>query len=407
MATVTGVFLLAKLQASLEDYSKDFTTFVTDLNGRLVIHSDTSMAGRNPDLTGDPIVKRVLSTTKGGQLPNSPTNISVSTVEEKVRKTYLVTYTGMTVLSYDWILYCEVDRDNYLAPVWSLERQSTYWIAALILLSILACFFTARLITKPVLQMTEVARRLSDGDFSTRANEGIRNEVGELARAINKMAKDIQEYIRQVEAKADENKRLFMNSIRAIANAIDAKDPYTRGHSERVSAYSMIVAREFGLDERRLRIMEIASLLHDVGKIGIKDVILTKPGALTNDEFTVMKTHPPKGADILASIPEMTEMIPGIRHHHERWGGGGYPDGLKGEQIPLLARIVGVADAFDAMTTNRPYQRAMTFPVAAARVNELMNTVYDPRVVEAFNRAYQKGAFLRYQQQIQGTPQAG
>jgi HD-GYP domain-containing protein (c-di-GMP phosphodiesterase class II) len=400
LATVTGVYFLNKLQSSLTEYSRgEFALFVTDMQGNLVLHSDTSMAGRKDEVAKDPTVQRVISSHI---LPNSPANIVVRALEGDVQKTYLVSYTGLAVMDYQWILFCQVDRDNYLAPVTSLQRQSAYWIAGLILLSIVACFFTARLITKPLLEMTEVARRLSDGDFSTRANEGIRNEVGELARAINKMAKDIQVYIQAVEAKAEENNRLFMNSIRAIANAIDAKDPYTRGHSERVSDYSMIVAREFGLDERRLRIMRIASLLHDVGKIGIEDKILRKPGALTNDEFGEMKKHPPKGADILASIPEMTEMIPGIRHHHERWGGGGYPDGLRGEQIPLLARIVGVADAFDAMTTNRPYQRAMSFQLAANRVNELMNTVYDPRVVEAFNRAYQKGAFLKYQQQVQG-----
>lgn len=403
-ASLTGIFFLDKIQASLADYSKEFSLFVTDASGTLIFHSDPAIAGRPSDFANDPVVNRVIST---GVFPNSPTNTNVSALEDGQHKTYLVTYTPLLILDYKWILFSQADRDKYLATVWALEKQSTYWIAGLILLSVVACFFTARLITKPILDMTEVARKFADQDFSTRANEGIHNEVGDLARAFNKMAKDIQDYIRTVEAQAEENKRLFMNSIRAIANAIDAKDPYTRGHSERVSAYSMIISREFGLNETRLRIMEIASLLHDVGKIGIEDKILRKPGALTNEEFEIMKTHPPKGADILASIPEMSEMIPGIKYHHERWGGGGYPDSLKGEQVPLLARIVGVADAFDAMTTNRPYQRAMTFPVAAARVNELMNTVYDPRVVEAFNRAYQKGAFQRFQQQIQGQQQAG
>jgi HD-GYP domain-containing protein (c-di-GMP phosphodiesterase class II) len=229
---------------------------------------------------------------------------------------------------------------------------------------------------------------------------GSKNEIGELARAFNAMADDIQVYIQKVEAAAEETKQLFMDSIRAIANALDAKDPYTRGHSERVSAYSMIVGREFGLDDRALRIMEISSLLHDVGKIGIEDKILRKPGALTEEEFEIMKTHPPKGAQILGGIPQMREIIPGIKHHHEKWAGGGYPDGLKGEQIPVLARIIGVADAFDAMTTNRPYQRGMTFERASARLNELVMKVYDPTVIDAFNRAFQQGLFEEHRKQV-------
>jgi HD-GYP domain-containing protein (c-di-GMP phosphodiesterase class II) len=232
-----------------------------------------------------------------------------------------------------------------------------------------------------------------------------KNEIGELARAFNAMADDIQDYIRRVEAAAEETKQLFMDSIRAIANALDAKDPYTRGHSERVSAYSMIIGRSYGLGEREMRIIEISSLLHDVGKIGIEDRILRKPGALTKEEFDVMKTHPPKGAAILGSIPQMREIIPGIRHHHEKWSGGGYPDNLKGEKIPLIARIIGVADAFDAMTTNRPYQKAMSFEQAASRINELKVMVYDTRVVEAFNRAFQKGTFLSVQDSVpRGLP---
>jgi HD-GYP domain-containing protein (c-di-GMP phosphodiesterase class II) len=222
-------------------------------------------------------------------------------------------------------------------------------------------------------------------------------EIGELAEAFNAMADEIQEYIQKVEAAAKETEQLFMDSIRAIANALDAKDPYTRGHSERVSAYAMIVSRLYGLDERQLRIMEISSLLHDVGKIGIEDKILRKPGALTNEEFSIMKTHPPKGAEIMGSIPQMKEMIPGIRHHHEKWSGGGYPDSLKGEKIPIIPRIIGVADAFDAMTTNRPYQRAMTFIQASSRINELTPLVYDPKVTEAFNAAFQKGLFRPFE----------
>jgi HD-GYP domain-containing protein (c-di-GMP phosphodiesterase class II) len=128
-----------------------------------------------------------------------------------------------------------------------------------------------------------------------------------------------------------------------------------------------------------------------VGKIGVDDAILKKPGVLTPEEFEVMKTHTTRGAAIMSEIPKMKEILPGLRSHHERWKGGGYPDGLSGEQIPLMARIIAVADTFDAMTTDRPYQRAMTLEAAHARINQLKGVALDERVVEAFNRAFLSG----------------
>ena len=404
IASITGIFLLEKLQTSLIQFGQPYGMFVTDEKGRLIFHSDATLAGQTlADFSKDPTVERALS----AGYPISSMSIYVSSTYEDKERMLLVTYTPLQGQGYNWILYSQVDRDQYFATVRDLEEQSRLLIAAIIIISLCICFFFARLITKPILDITQVSRRLAAGDFDSRANERVRNEVGELARTFNKMAVEIQRQIVEIQAKAKENEVLFMDSIRAIANALDAKDPYTKGHSERVAAYALLVAREYGLDERTIQKINIASLLHDVGKIGIEDKILRKPGALTNDEFTQMKTHPSKGADILADIQQMAEMIPGIRHHHEKWGGGGYPSSLRNEQIPLIARIIGVADAFDAMTTNRPYQRAMDFDVAAHRVNELVMTVYDPRIVEAFNRAYQKGVFFKYrttEQQAQSAP---
>lgn len=387
VAAVSAVVVLQPIQDSLQQYGREFTLFVTDEKGRLVFHSEASKQGQATDLANDPMVERVVMS---GQFPSSTTNYNVSSA----------IVTCSPIPEYRWLLFSYVDRENFFAPIYQLRRTSWIWVGASILSALLIGILLARVLTKPLSDLTEVSQDLARGNFGRRAEVRIRNEIGQLAAAFNLMADEIQDYIRRVEAAAEENKQLFMNSIRAIANAIDAKDPYTRGHSERVSAYSMIIAREYGLDTHALEIMEVSSLLHDVGKIGIEDKILRKPGALTNDEFAVMKTHPSKGADILGSIPQMVPMIPGIKHHHERWSGGGYPDGLKGESVPLLARIIGVADAFDAMTTNRPYQRAMTFEAAAARINELCPAVYEPTVVEAFNRAFRRGVFARFQTHV-------
>ncbi len=391
VAALTAVFLLQGIQDSLKVYSREFTLYVTDTEGHLIFHSERAHQTQAQDLSSDPVVQRVISS---GVLPTSPVNFNVTKLVGDKKRTFLVTCAPVT--SYDWLLFSEVDRENYYAPIVRLKAQSTWWVALSIVGALFIGIYLARLITRPITTLVDVSRDLARGNFSRRADVRSLTEIGELSRAFNAMAGEIEEYIQKVEAAAKETQQLFMDSIRAIANALDAKDPYTRGHSERVSAYSMIVGQEYGLDERSMRIMEISSLLHDVGKIGIEDRILRKPGALTAEEFEVMKTHPPKGAQILGSIPQMRDIIPGIRFHHEKWAGGGYPDGLKGQSIPLLARIIGVADAFDAMTTNRPYQKAMTPAQAAARINDLKVSVYDPQVVEAFNRAFQKGLFAPF-----------
>jgi HD-GYP domain-containing protein (c-di-GMP phosphodiesterase class II) len=145
------------------------------------------------------------------------------------------------------------------------------------------------------------------------------------------------------------------------------------------------------MTKKQVRDIHVSSLLHDIGKIGVDDSILRKPGALTPEEFEEMKKHPEKGANIMAPIPQMRNVIPGIHFHHEKWGGGGYPKGLKGEEIPFMARVIQVADSFDAMTTNRPYQRSMSYEAAVARIHELTPAVFEPEIVEAFTQAYRNG----------------
>jgi HD-GYP domain-containing protein (c-di-GMP phosphodiesterase class II) len=137
--------------------------------------------------------------------------------------------------------------------------------------------------------------------------------------------------------------------------------------------------------------IRLSALLHDVGKIGVDDRIIRKPTALSEEEFQLMKTHPIKGAAIMSAIPQLADVIPGMKYHHEKWSGGGYPEGLKGEEIPMQARIVTVADTFDAMTTTRPYQQAMAIDFVVERIKQFAGIRYDPRVVEAFVRAYRKG----------------
>ncbi|HKX83305.1 MAG TPA: HD-GYP domain-containing protein, partial [Pyrinomonadaceae bacterium] len=190
---------------------------------------------------------------------------------------------------------------------------------------------------------------------------------------------------------AQENRELFVGTVKALAAAIDGKDKYTRGHSERVARISVAIGRQLALPEDELETLRISALLHDVGKIAIDDNILKKPAALTNEEFAIMKTHPQKGYKIMSQIPAMKDFLPGMYMHHEMVNGMGYPQGLKDEEIPLQAKIVSVADTFDAMTIDRPYQKGMLLPDALKRIQELVGTRYDVKVVDALIRGCEAG----------------
>jgi putative nucleotidyltransferase with HDIG domain len=214
------------------------------------------------------------------------------------------------------------------------------------------------------------------------------------------MSEELEQFVEDLKRAADENRALFMGSIQMLAGAVDEKDPYTKGHSDRVTRYSVLIAKEMNMPESFIEILRISALLHDVGKIGIEDRILKKPGALTPEEFEIMKTHTTKGANILRPVKQLREMLPGIELHHEALDGRGYPYALKGDQIPMLARIIAVADTFDAVTTNRPYQTAHD-PLDALRIiNSLINKRLDPQCVAALNAVFDRGD-IRVQRVVQ------
>jgi putative nucleotidyltransferase with HDIG domain len=201
----------------------------------------------------------------------------------------------------------------------------------------------------------------------------------------------LQRFVEDLKRAAEENRALFIGSIQMLSGAVDEKDPYTRGHSDRVTRYSLQIAREMQLDDEFLETLRISAQLHDVGKIGIEDHILKKPGALTPEEFEIMKTHTTKGANILRPVKQLKEMLPGIELHHEALDGRGYPYGLQGDQIPLLARVIAVADTFDALTTNRPYQRAYEPNEALRIIHNLAGKRLDPKAVAALTAVFERG----------------
>jgi len=292
-----------------------------------------------------------------------------------------------------WGVFVQLEKKQAYASVSQMIQTTALWAGVAMGLALALAYLLANTITRPIKALAAGTEAFARGEFDQRVQVGSRNELGALAETFNTMAKQIQDYIQRVRAAAQLNNELFMGTIKALAEAIDEKDPYTRGHSERVNHYAIILAKQLGLSTEEIRRVHIASLFHDIGKIGIEDKILRKPAALTDEEYTIMKQHPEKGAQMLSQIKAMKEIIPGMRFHHERWDGTGYPLRLRGEQIPLAARIVSVADAFDAMTTNRPYQRAMSFDKAIARLHELSDRAFDRKVVAAFAEAFTQGIF--------------
>jgi len=262
----------------------------------------------------------------------------------------------------------------------------------LVIMALLLAYLASRWIGMPIQRLAQTSRAMAQGDFSSRVDtEGLRFELASLAGDFNLMGGYVEDYVEKLQQAAQANRELFIGSLRAFAAAIDAKDPYTRGHSERVASVSRVIARNLGQPEDFQSRLWIAALLHDVGKIGVEDRILKKGGVLSTEEYEQMKRHTIIGAEIMAPIDQLKGSLPVIRWHHENWSGKGYPDGLKGEQIPIMARIVAVADTFDAITTNRPYQNAYTLEYAVGVITKLTGSRFDAKVVTAFLKAVDAG----------------
>ena len=209
----------------------------------------------------------------------------------------------------------------------------------------------------------------------------LEEEVGAYRAHLEKLVDERTEKLQQAYRIL---KKAHLDSVKVLAEAIDAKDPYTRGHSERVTAMSLKLASHFGFAEDRLESLEYGALLHDIGKIGIKDEVLQKPGTLNSEEYEYIQEHPMIGVKIVEGLDFFKDKIPIIRHHHEHFNGSGYPDRLAGEDIPLEARIIAIPDAFDAMTSARPHRRMIPLQDVLTELERCQGTQFDPKVMKVF-----------------------
>ena len=359
--------------------------YVVDGRGFLVAHSDKKKFEEDLDLSSVWIVKKFME-SRGRASSTEP--FTIDTKDGPVKM--LGTYTAVPDDS-GWGVIVQVDETKAYYSAHEMAQWSYALVALVAVVAIVLGTLFAGQISRPIQELARGARRLAGGDYATRVDVKSSNEVGVLADSFNFMGEEIQKAIEEVRRQAAANKQLFLGSIRMLANAIDEKDVYTRGHSERVAWYAAAMARHMGMGEEEVERVHLSGIIHDVGKIGIGDKILRKPAALTEDEYEIMKQHPRKGEHILEAVPALKEMAGDGLMHHENWDGSGYPDGLKAEQIPLLGRIVAVADAFDAMTTDRPYSKAMTFEAALTRLRFLAGKKFDAGCVDAIERASAAG----------------
>jgi putative nucleotidyltransferase with HDIG domain len=368
--------------------------FVVDGNGRLVVHSNRETLFTKPDFSGE-----VMVTAFQESSGHASRLVNFEQPGESAVESMVGTYTSIGdrssqtafLRTLDWGAIVQAKEEAVYSTVRDIERTSYKVAGFSIILAIVLAVVLAGRLSQPIAGLAAGARRLAAGDFSRDIEVTSRNEIGELADTFNLMKAEIKSYVQRLQKAAEENKQMFMGAISSLAAAIDAKDPYTRGHSERVSNFAEKIAIELKLPEHDVEVVRISALMHDVGKIGIEDKILGKEGPLTDEEYEIMKTHPTKGAVIMEQVPQLKDMIPGMKYHHENVNGTGYPEGLRGDEIPLTAKIVSVADCFDAMTTNRPYQKAMDITYVLERMRSFVGKKFERPVVEALIKAYEEG----------------
>jgi len=362
--------------------------FVVNSSGQAIFHPDPAMAAEKRPMGELKIVQEWLESGLQVQSALVPFSATYNATKHDMIGAYSTAkladgyYVGVITMQ---------DEKHALASVGEMRTQTWLISMAFAVLAVGLGLIGSRFMTSPLLRLVRAAKQIAAGDFSSRVDTRNITEIGALGTAFNSMTDKVEEQIANLAKAAEENRELFVGTVKALAAAIDGKDKYTRGHSERVSRISVAIGKRLGMGAEELETLRISALLHDIGKIAVDDAILKKPAALTEEEFAIMKTHPMRGYKILSHIPAMKDFLPGMLMHHEMVNGQGYPAGLMGDEIPLQGKIVSVADTFDAMTIDRPYSKGMELQSALERLRSFVGTRYQSDVVEALVDACNAG----------------
>ena len=279
-----------------------------------------------------------------------------------------------------------MNKSSLLEAKGEVRRQILGVLAAVLALSVLSIVIMSSLITRPVMELAKGVEELKEGKKTRPLVVYSRDELGALTASFNEMTELISSQRTELGDYARELEQAYIATVKVLSAAIDARDPYTHGHSTRVAVLSLKMGKALGLSKKELEDLEIACLFHDVGKMRTPDHLLFKEGRLNRDEHEEIMRHTDDGAQILSRAAFLHKYIPAVKHHHEWFNGEGYPDGLSGEEIPLHAAIISVADAFDAMTSIRPYRPSRSQVDAVREIILCSGTQFDPRLVDVFVR---------------------
>jgi putative nucleotidyltransferase with HDIG domain len=367
--------------------------FIVDERGRLVAHRDFARVRARENLSEMPVVAQLKENIKRAQ----ETGRSMIVVRDFTdpgdeSRDEVGAFAPLGRLL--WGVVTEEPRDDAYGLARATFAHAAAWTVLSLGLALLVAVFFARGITRPVSKLVDGTHHLARGDFGVAVPVEGPPEVATLTRVFNEASKKLSEYDQENKQLLAAVERGYLETLRALVNAIEAKDPYTAGHSQRTAEIAVAIGRAMKLDANQLTAIEYGGLLHDIGKMGIPETILRKPSSLDADEMSLMKKHPAIGGEMTKGVAFLESIQPMIRNHHERWDGSGYPDALRGEEIPLGARIVAVADTYDAIVSDRPYSSGRPPIEAMGILSKLAGNTLDDQVVHALGRALRQMGML-------------
>jgi putative nucleotidyltransferase with HDIG domain len=351
---------------------------IVDLNMKTVVHSAAEMIGETKPVAQGQLFREAADGTTVKELTNS----SGSIFEILCPIVFMKKSLGSVVIGMNKSILLEAQR--------KVSSMILIVFGIIVVLGMFASSLLASFLIKPIKELSAGVEELKYGTAKNPLRIYSQDELGKLTRNFNEMSALIADQRGKLTKYARDLEDAYVSMVKVVAAAIDARDSYTHGHSARVAQLSLLIGEQIGLSKADLRDLEVACLFHDVGKIKTPDSILLKQGKLTEAEYTEMKKHVEYGASILSWAPSLFKYIPSTRHHHEWHNGKGYPDGLVGDNIPLFAAIISIADAFDAMTSNRPYRKALFKEEALSRIARMSGTQFRPELVEIFLELMEK-----------------
>lgn len=380
------------LRRNLDDLGFSiFSLYAFDRQGRIMAHS---VPGEHADKGMEDIYKAIFADGRPylGDVEESDTDRTTGHVIHKADIIIPLHHAGSVVA----LLEVEINLSATMERIRHIDDERESQMLRVIVVNVLLVlafvwWVVNRWLIRPIRDFARVTRDIAGGELSARTGIVQADEVGELGQSINGMADSIEHLF-------TEQEQAHLQMLQSLAKALEAKDAYTAGHSGRVSRFSVQLGRRLGLSESELKLLKQGALVHDVGKIGISDSILNKASPLDDHEYEIMKKHPELTASIMRPLKRFKAFAEIAAWHHERWDGNGYPDGLQGEQIPLLARIVSIADTWDAMTGDRVYRKGMSIDTALSILKrEQHDGQWDPALLASFIEMIEDDQAVRHE----------